>query len=231
MELCWDCKDNILKFFHFKRKVKEVQSRKRSKNQHSYSDESYSTSNAPGLCIQSRQPSTTTSASLTTSNRQTDVSIKSEPASEDEDFQFDPRMLDAFDKTDNFSDIVIKEEPEDRPIILRDQFTALNSETDHPQRQLRNNSQPTLRRKRNLHESQISYGAQKMRAYRQRLKEPENRMKLLRQKQLQREWNRRAYIKKQLQNGLPIRTRRRDYSDFFLEMGNESAQWRFRLTY
>lgn len=192
--------------------MKEVQSRK---NQHSNSEESLSTLQTSRLA-QSRQPSTATSASTQ------QVNIKSEPTSETEDLHFD--IFASYDRTDDFSDIVVKEEPEYRPIILRDQITAQIPEPIAPPRQRRNHSLTGIR---GLHESQISYGAQKMRAYRERLKEPANRMKLLRQKQLQREWNRRAYIKKQIQNGLPIRTRRRDYSTYFGEMATDSAQSTF----
>lgn len=200
-ELCWDCKENILKFFHFKRKIREVQNRRR----------------LDGLCLnvttqfeQTTEPARTQN---TTSTRLDNIFIKPEPLSENEGHP---------ESSNSFSDIFIKEEPEEQPVILRAQITSQTRKISVTAQQLQN--KPKTRRKRGLDESLISYGAQKMRDYRERLKKPENRMKLLKQKQLQREWNRRAYIKRQIENGLPILARR-SHSSYSDELTTDHNQY------
>lgn len=108
----------------------------------------------------------------------------------------------------DFSDIVVKEEPEYMPIIFSHDLNyseprSVNS-ADNPRRF---NEQAV--RFDNGTAINVSKAALKMRAYRERLRKPENKFRYLVHLKQQREWNRKHYIKKQITTGKPIRSRRR----------------------
>lgn len=259
MQICLDCKEKVVKFYHFKRKVKEIHKRssnsnkqkltpqeKSSKVVHNIVDivESYTEKCSIStikideghqkLIIEARGkspvaaashlpeveiiPIASSSSSYQSSNEFLNAAIKQEPADD-----YNESLWQTFQSDESndpsFSDVVVKEEPPDSPTIYNSQVAAMLSMPQPPR------LKPAPRRY-NMKSTDdegnvnVSKAALKMRAYRERLKKPENRHRYLHHKLQQREWNRRHYIKKQTITGQPIRQQRRrnqmpDFSEQF----------------
>lgn len=256
-----DCKDKVLKFYHFKRKVREVQKqrnsrqneqiearkKKKSKVVHdivsiveNYSEKCSISSikidaNSRKLIIESSScpetrssarelqfiPIASTSASppttaTSTSVRQPKIShsasiVKQEPLDDDDDSLWEVLETSSIHEISDCSDIVVKEEPEeqteshnnDAMMATRrsSSFANIVPRVNHS-RKFTNSTDEELA-------ASVSRSALKMRAYRERLKRPENRTRYLIHKKQQREWNRRHYMKKQMETGHMTRPRRR----------------------
>lgn len=164
------------------------------------------------------------SFSSSSSSILTNFNIKQEPEN---------HYVDEASELLNFSDdvVVVKEEPMEQPSVISSeefvpsyhlplivQHSHQNEDAVYsaPQRRRFNRKSTTDEESKNS----VSKAALKMRAYRERLKKPENFHRFLRHQQQQREWNKRHYFKKQIMTGKPIRQRRSrlptfEYSDDF----------------
>ncbi len=213
--ICQDCKEKTVKFFHFKRKVL---------NQFRSFDEMDSDSIL--FTPESNQASTSTShlTEQSVEDNKKDV-IKIESAIS----LIDP--------------INIKEEREESPdIMFVSDFPAF---TPPPGQQHRNISKPPFSNRTFTHQSwreqevedallerlsqpinqrgkPLSKSALKMRIFREKLKLPENRERYLHHQQQQREYNRRHYMRKQFEEGKHKKKRfkgntEEDYSQFILD--------------
>lgn len=241
MEICLDCKDKVVKFYHFKRRARDVQNQNPRKNCSTQKEapsakqskvvhnivkivEEYSQScsissirvvkHSKKLIIESATEVKTDEAasqlssppSFSAPSASCDVAIKEEPVDSFEDELFRIETVDSSTEALDFSDIVVKEEPREQPIVYN-----IHQKISHP----RKNSAES--RHRYNHPTQltddegtlVSKAALKMRAYRERLRKPENKIRYLLHLEHQREWNRKHYIKKQIITGQPIRSRRR----------------------
>lgn len=248
MQICLDCKDKVIKFYHFKRKVKEIHKRNiRSNKQKTQQNEKFSKvvhnivnivetytekcsistikidESSQKLIIQARDKpmiagvslipdveiipiASTSSSSYQSSNEFLDAVIKQEPVDD-----YSDSLWQTFQSEDsnelNLSDVVVKEEPQDMPIVYNSHVaTMMIPQPPRLKPMPRRYNQKSTDEEGNIN---VSKAALKMRAYRERLKKPENRHRYLHHKLQQREWNRRHYIKKQTTTGQPIAKRRR----------------------
>lgn len=243
MEICLDCKDKVVKFYHFKRRAREVQSQnlgqfssienlqpgpKHSKVVHNivkivekYSEECSISSirvdkHNKKLIIESAAVSEnlndascskSCSPSRKPSNESFDIPIKEEPIDNYGDAMAGVEIVESSTDTFDFANTVIKEEPELKQIIYTSQIKNSVPKTPSARASRCRYNRPTI--STDDESSQVSKAALKMRAYRARLKKPENKMRYLLHLEHQRQWNRRHYIKKQIDTGKPIRSRRR----------------------
>lgn len=241
-EICLDCKDKVVKFYHFKKRAKEVQkqklqcSRYKQLNKEKKSKvvqniieivENYTErcsissirvdeDNKKMTIVQAEKADSIVSVSNSSSNfsfSEANVTVKEEP-----DSDFDSSLLqDASNLFDFSDDIVIKQEPSEQPAIFSREIpsssnhfsasTSYHSQVDHTQSQSRRSNRRSSASD-DKSSSAVSKAALKMRAYRERLKKPENFHRYLRHQQQQREWNKRHYVKKQIMTGKPVRQRR-----------------------
>lgn len=205
IEICQDCKDKLVKFYHFKRKAHEVQSQikhfqtpleKVSLNIENNQDASNDDYNQD-----------LTTASSYEDNNHGEVSKR-------EGFKIQSAVS-------LNEEILIKEEPEEPPDIVFADYSSDFSTPDYPAiSQLQRIKRQSNRR--GDAGPPISKAALKMRLYRERLKLPENRQRFLQHQRQQREYNRRHYMRKQ---GADVRRKRRvnyneaqddDFDDIFL---------------
>jgi hypothetical protein len=221
MEICLDCKDKVVKFYHFKRKAKEVQKRQKSTTEKTLNQPKDKTSkvvhdivaivqNYTEKCSISTikidesndkliiEPSRPVESLPETSSASV-ISIKDEPESESEENLWESYQIEDSSDEPQFSDIFVKEEPaEYQPMGLNSLYQYVRG----PRRSARNSIVVDVDSNQT-----ISKAAAKMRKYRERLKQPENLDKFLFHKEQQREWNRRHYLKKQITSGKPVRFR------------------------
>lgn len=201
-KICLDCKDKVVKFYHFKRKVKEVQNQivaskkqnqPKSKVVHKILDivrnfsDKYSISsiqvdeNNRKLVIAPAEKAPVASSSAPDDSAPIIV-IKQEPTSDGDEILWQPSEP----ESPNIPDVVIKEEPQEFPIIFNIGETFVK-----PKQRSRSSTTD------DESFSNLSRSALKMREYRARLKRPENLHRYLHHQQQQREWNKRHYLKKQ----------------------------------
>lgn len=258
-----DCKDKVLKFYHFKRKVKEVQKqrnsrqneqiearkKKKSKVVHNIVSivENYSekcsissikidansrkliieSSSCPETRSSAREPQFIPIASTSTSSPTTATStsvgqpkishsasiVKQEPIdSDNDDSLWEVLETSSIHEISDYSDIVVKEEPEEQTELHNNDAMMVTRKSGSfaniVPRNMNHSLKSTISTDEELAAS-VSRAALKMRAYRERLKRPENRNRYLHHKKQQREWNRRHYMKKQMETGHMTRPRRR----------------------
>jgi hypothetical protein len=239
-EICLECKDKVVKFYHFKRKTKEIQrqklqsnrlrtskKKKNSKVVQSIIDivenytEKYAISSVevdefgkkltivPAVKDDSVVSVTNSSSNFSFADA-LNVTVKQEP-----DSDFESSLLQSTSDLFDFSgDIVVKEEPTEQPAIYPLELPTSSNNFHVPSTNYEQNSNTPRRRSRRATTSDdknscsVSKAALKMRAYRERLKKPENFHRYLRHQQQQREWNKRHYEKKQIMTGKPVRQRR-----------------------
>lgn len=241
MEICLDCKDKVVKFYHFKRRAREVQKQnitknffttqnlppksKQSKVVHNivkiveeYSENCSISSiridrNSKKLIIESAaavdddiSKSTCTSSLAAPPQLSFDIAIKDEPIDSFDDDLWQVETVESSSEALDYSDIVVKEEPQEQQTVLSSHVKVTLPRIISAESRRRYN-RPTISTddEANL----VSKAALKMRAYRERLKKPENKNRYLLHLENQREWNRKHYIKKQIITGQPIRSRRR----------------------
>ena len=244
MEICLDCKEKLIFFYHFKRKVKEahkittnINGRKNVQPRNKQSKivqnilkivENYAekcsistiqvdesnrkliiepSDDEPGKDVSSAS----TTAQLNWSLQDLVSTVKEEPVEENYDQMWED--VETSPETSlNFSDIVVKEEPQEQPIIFSKDLSSSEQHTNHagnPPTQRRRYNERQVVRVGNESIMNISKAALKMRAYRERLRKPENKLRYLLHLEQQREWNRKHYIKKQVTTGKPRISRRR----------------------
>lgn len=204
MEICLDCKDKVVKFYHFKRKVKEVQkqnknktantkksqqNRKRSKSVHnivnivenfmkSHSvssvrvDESKQRLVIESCAVDQGVDEPYESSSYSSSNKIVSADLKQEPEDWSASDNVEPETSSQL--MVELTDIFIKEEFQEAPL-------------DH----VENSFPPVIRKKAKTKKLTPNANTLKMRAYRERLKLPENRLKYLSYLEKQR-----SYMKK-----------------------------------
>lgn len=134
------------------------------------------------------------------------VTVKQEP-----EYGRNSMLEESEDYFDFSEDIIVKEEPIEQPLV----FTSQEYEPTITQQHVTSQQQYSLedlrprRRRRQVNNASttddetgtVTKAALKMRAYRQRLKQPENLQRYLKHQQQQREWNKRHYVKKQIMTG------------------------------
>lgn len=238
-----DCKDKVIKFYHFKRKVREVQKQNFASSRQATQQKERKTKivqkivdivenytekcsvssirieeGSKKLIIESRDspqavpnnrtpekivptrrniPSTSSSL-LTPSSEMLHKVIKQEPCDPSESlwptFPAEVAVVPSLDES--LDEIVVKEEPKEQPVIFDDIFAPLFQPSLSQQRRFSRKSTTD-----DEASARVSKAAMKMRAYRARLRRPENRNRYLKHKEQQREWNRRHYLKKQFTTG------------------------------
>lgn len=196
MEICQDCKDKLVKFYHFKQKALQVQSQ--------FKLFQPSSSKVPK---NHKKPQSTINNDYQ-EDLTTESSYEGAQNSSREIFKIESAVsLNALE-----SPIEIKEEHEEPPDIVFADYSSDFSTPDYPpvttshQRQKKQYT-----RGRGDSSKPLSKAAIKMRLYRERLKLPENRARYLLHQQQQREYNKRHYMRKQ---GVDLRRKSRvNYSD------------------
>lgn len=237
MDMCLDCQEKVISFYHFKRKINEAHKqsvnqigRQNVKQQNKQSkaiqnivkivenyaekcsissirvDESHQKlvieTSAAGELITGSACMPTVPQSSWSSQDTSSHFIKQEPEEE-----IPERLFEATDEDLVVSD-VIKEEPEEQQTIFIYDLSSFEPYTSRAQ-----NTTPGYQRTRRNQQRQtegtdeVSKGALRMRAYRERLKKPENKFRYLIHLEQQRQWNRKHYIKKQITSSQPIRAR------------------------
>lgn len=262
MDICLDCKDKVVKFYHFKRKVKETQ-QTQQKSKTNY-DKQQSSSNSrivhniykiiesyaekcavSAIRVQEDSKKLIIESNETDSHRvnNEEMEIKQEPESDlfeeyEEQVPISEGSLfsDDLSRSNSESVIMIKEEPDDddlSEIVYQNSSSSIvnspilqrqpsSSSTTVPVARKRTSSLTSMqqlstngarkyqhsisrsRRSKNHRRSEVSLtaAALKMRQYREKLKQPENRDKFLQHQQKQKEWNRQYYQRKLMKDML-----------------------------
>lgn len=175
MEICQDCKDKLVKFYHFKQKAQsqlknfQMPMTKVSVSTHSNHDDTYQEDLSTCSTYESQLP-------------------KKEMKNE----FFKIQSAVSLNKA-----VVIKEEPEEPPEIVFADFSSDLSSQDYPPLASTQRAKRQGGGRRAAGNKTLSKAAMKMRLYRERLKLPQNRDRFLQHQQLQREYNRRHYMRKQ----------------------------------
>lgn len=212
MEICQDCKDKLVKFYHFKRKAQEVQSQ-------------FKLFQLPTVKVtRNKTPQTQQNSqhkAITNIYQVEDLTTGSsyeEEKNHKETSSKEPFKIESAVSLNTFNDIIeIKEELEEPPNIVFEDYSSDFSAPEYPPI-----TQPQKTSKNKIHSHKgdaskpLSKAAMKMRLYRERLKLPENRARFLVHQQQQREYNRRHYMRKQ---GVDLRRKRRvNYSEELEDM-------------
>lgn len=205
-----DCKDNLVKFFHFKRKAQENQKKFKSsqlrikKAQHlpDFNDKSTSKISNDSPATKIIQENSLLELKLENQNFEEATTIKDEVEEKSdiiyEQYQF-PHIT-----PQQYQINHIPLETESHLYRITPSYNQ-NPETSESYDDDNDSDYHDTNRG-----GKLSKAAIKMRKYREKLKLPENREKLLKHLKAQREWNRRAYERKQ---GVATRKRRRGNLD------------------
>lgn len=212
MEICQDCKDKLVKFYHFKRKAMEVQSQ-------------FKLFQPPTLKVtkNTKTPQSTHKAinnpcqdDLTTGSSYEGDQIHEEKSPRE------PFIIASAVSLAHNSSIEIKQEHQEPPDVVLADYSSDFSLPEYPPVTQTQKKRPY--RSRGDTSKPLSKAAMKMRLYRERLKLPQNRARYLLHQQQQREYNRRHYMRKQ---GVELRRKDRvnyddDYDDLFIIPDNDS---------
>lgn len=209
-EICMDCKENVVKFFHFKRKAQENQKHLKSSQ----------------LRIKKAQHLPDFNENLV------ETAISEDPQAS-KNIQ-ESSLIELRLENQDPVEVTIKDEAEEKSEIIYEQLPLVRSQESHTSHnsleyfhrispsynQNPDTSKSLLEsyddeKDSDYHDSnrgvKLSKAAIKMRKYREKLRLPENREKLLKHLKSQREWNRRSYNRKQ---GVVTRRRTRNLDDF-----------------
>lgn len=211
MEICQDCKDKLVKFFHFKRTAHEVLSQ-------------FKFFQPPTVKVTKKSKTAQSTHKAINNDYQEDLTTGSSYDG-DQDYKEPPRepfKIASAVSLAHSNNIEIKEEHAESPDLVFADYSSDFSMPDYTPITSPQRKRPFTRRGDTS--KPLSKAAIKMRLYRERLKLPENRARLIIHQQQQREYNRRHYMRKQ---GVELRRKDRvnydeDDDDLFIIPDNDN---------